>query len=386
MIVARVDGDADAACRALDRVAGRATASRPAARRAGRSASTTARPTISAGRGRAGRRRRSRSATSRCARRRSTTCSSSSPATASSTRTTTADDRPIASDRPRLDAVRRPSMTTVDAITAASTSPAVRPRPAGFVHDITAIAGRALRAVPRDLEAVIPPVLHRAVLLRREHRRRCRTSPRAASPASTTPRSRCRRRSCSASPACRGRRRWCSTCRTATSTGCCSRRCGGCRSCSATWSPTSPSPPRSPCRSWRSGFVARRALRDRAARRRWCSSLIAALWSLAFAGFGYAIALKTGNPAAVQLDASCCSSRSCSSPRRTCPRSQLSRWLDTVAAWNPVTYLLEGLRSLAIVRLGRGPTSARPLLAIAIVAALSMTLCFKALDGRVKQK
>ena len=27
--------------------------------------------------------------------------------------------------------------------------------------------------------------------------------------------------------------------------------------------------------------------------------VIAALWSLAFAGFGYAIALKTGNPAAV---------------------------------------------------------------------------------------
>ena len=30
-----------------------------------------------------------------------------------------------------------------------------------------------------------------------------------------------------------------------------------------------------------------------------CSSCIAALWSLAFSGFGYAIALKTGNPAAV---------------------------------------------------------------------------------------
>jgi ABC-2 type transport system permease protein len=27
--------------------------------------------------------------------------------------------------------------------------------------------------------------------------------------------------------------------------------------------------------------------------------ILAALWSLAFAGFGYAIALKTGNPAAV---------------------------------------------------------------------------------------
>ena len=44
----------------------------------------------------------------------------------------------------------------------------------------------------------------------------------------------------------------------------------------------------------------RRPLRGRSARRRSCSSLIAALWCLAYAGFAYAIALKTGNPAAVQ--------------------------------------------------------------------------------------
>ena len=75
---------------------------------------------------------------------------------------------------------------------------------------------------------------------------------------------------------------------------------------------------------------------------------LAALWSLAFTGFGYAIALKTGNPAAVNstfllffpflfLTSS------------YVPRSQLSGWLDTVAAFNPVTYLLEGLRSLVMV-------------------------------------
>ena len=33
-----------------------------------------------------------------------------------------------------------------------------RARPAGTFHDVFAIAGRALRAVPRDLEAVIPPI------------------------------------------------------------------------------------------------------------------------------------------------------------------------------------------------------------------------------------
>ena len=75
--------------------------------------------------------------------------------------------------------------------------------------------------------------------------------------------------------------------------------------------------------------------------------LLAALWSLAFAGFGYAIALKTGNPAAVNstfllffpflfLTSS------------YVPRSQLSGWLSTVAGFNPVTYLLGGLRSLVL--------------------------------------
>ena len=78
--------------------------------------------------------------------------------------------------------------------------------------------------------------------------------------------------------------------------------------------------------------------------------LLAALWSLAFAGFGYAIALKTGNPAAVN------SSFLLFFPflfltSSYVPREQLTGWLDTVAAWNPVTYLLEGLRSLIMRRL-----------------------------------
>ncbi|HEX6476484.1 MAG TPA: ABC transporter permease [Acidimicrobiales bacterium] len=111
--------------------------------------------------------------------------------------------------------------------------------------------------------------------------------------------------------------------------------------------------------------------------------LLAALWSLAFAGFGYAIALKTGNPAAVNsafllffpflfLTSS------------YVPRSQLTGWLNTVAAWNPVTYVLGGLRSLTMqgwqwTELGQA------LAAIAVVGVVSMTLCFGALRGRLKQ-
>lgn len=66
------------------------------------------------------------------------------------------------------------------------------------------------------------------------------------------------------------------------------------------------------------------------------------------------------------------------------PRSQLNGWLDTVAAWNPVTYLLDGLRTLTMqgwewVELGQA------LLAIGVVGAVSVSLCFAALRGRLRQ-
>ena len=50
-------------------------------------------------------------------------------------------------------------MTTLtDATVVAGGNEIIRGKPAGFVHDLTAIAGRALRAVPRDVAVVIPPV------------------------------------------------------------------------------------------------------------------------------------------------------------------------------------------------------------------------------------
>jgi ABC-2 type transport system permease protein len=110
---------------------------------------------------------------------------------------------------------------------------------------------------------------------------------------------------------------------------------------------------------------------------------MAAAWSLAFAAFGYAIALKTGNPAAVQ------SSFLLFFPflfltTAYVPRDQLTPWLQHVAAWNPVTYILQGLRSLALDGwVGKDLASAA--LAIVIVAVLSMAMCFRALSGRVKQ-
>ncbi len=40
-----------------------------------------------------------------------------------------------------------------------TTGQPIQARRTGFVHDVATIAGRALRAVPGDIEAVIPPVL-----------------------------------------------------------------------------------------------------------------------------------------------------------------------------------------------------------------------------------
>jgi len=66
------------------------------------------------------------------------------------------------------------------------------------------------------------------------------------------------------------------------------------------------------------------------------------------------------------------------------PRSQLTGWLDTVAGLNPVTYILDGLRSLAFEG-WQWDELAKTMVAIALVAALSMSMCFAALRGRVSQ-
>jgi len=111
--------------------------------------------------------------------------------------------------------------------------------------------------------------------------------------------------------------------------------------------------------------------------------VLAAFWSLSFAGFGYAVALKTGNPAAVNnmfllffpflfMTSS------------YVPRSQLTGWLNTVAAWNPVTYLLEGLRSLAL-RGWQWDELGQAAVAIALVGTLSTSMCFAALRGRIRR-
>ena len=110
--------------------------------------------------------------------------------------------------------------------------------------------------------------------------------------------------------------------------------------------------------------------------------LMGGLWGLAFTGFPYAIALKTGNPAAVN------SSFILFFPfafltTSFLPRQALTGWLSAVAGYNPVTYLLGGMRSLTD---GWDAGSlAEGFAAIAGVGVVSMSLAFAALRGRVRR-
>ncbi|MHB8463204.1 MAG: ABC transporter permease [Acidimicrobiales bacterium] len=110
---------------------------------------------------------------------------------------------------------------------------------------------------------------------------------------------------------------------------------------------------------------------------------MAGIWSLAFAGFGYAIALKTGNPAAVS-SAFLLFFPFLFMTSSYVPRTQLTGWLDTIAAWNPVTYVLEGQRSL-VTHGWQWDQLGKALLAIGVVALVSMSMCFAALRGRTKR-
>ncbi len=109
--------------------------------------------------------------------------------------------------------------------------------------------------------------------------------------------------------------------------------------------------------------------------------LLGALWGLAFTGFPYAIALKTANPGAVASSfilffpfAFLTSS--------TVPLENLTPWMRNIARFNPITYVLEGMRSLLeddwdFADIGKA------LLAIGILGAISQTMALSALRGRV---
>lgn len=111
--------------------------------------------------------------------------------------------------------------------------------------------------------------------------------------------------------------------------------------------------------------------------------LLSGLWGLAFTGFPYAIALRTGNPGAVN------SSFLLFFPfafltTTFLPQEALTGWLAAVADYNPVTYLLAGLRSL--ISSGWSPSDLLPAIgAVVGVGVVSFALAFSALRARVSR-
>jgi ABC-2 type transport system permease protein len=107
-----------------------------------------------------------------------------------------------------------------------------------------------------------------------------------------------------------------------------------------------------------------------------------ALWGLAFTGFPYAVALKTGSPAAVNAcyvvffplffltDA-------------VVPKQLLTGWFTVIATYNPVTYLLGALRALITSGWQAGPLL-EGLAAVTGLAVVGIGLALAALRARIR--
>jgi ABC-2 type transport system permease protein len=111
--------------------------------------------------------------------------------------------------------------------------------------------------------------------------------------------------------------------------------------------------------------------------------LMAGLWGLAFTGFPYSIALRTGNPTAVN-NAFLLFFPFAFLTTAYLPQESMTGWLATATKFNPTTYLLEGMR--AIIQEGwEWGAIGRAMLSILGVGLVSFSLAFAALRGRVKR-
>ncbi|MBA2558651.1 MAG: ABC transporter permease [Propionibacteriales bacterium] len=112
--------------------------------------------------------------------------------------------------------------------------------------------------------------------------------------------------------------------------------------------------------------------------------LLAASWGIAYSGIPYSIALKTGNPAAVNggfllffpfafLTTS------------LVPTSLMTGWMAVATTYNPVTYLLNGLRSL-ILDGWDGTALLKAFASVVLVGAVTLALALAALRGRASSR
>ena len=110
--------------------------------------------------------------------------------------------------------------------------------------------------------------------------------------------------------------------------------------------------------------------------------LIASAFGIAYSGLGFAIALKTGNAQATQ------SMWFLFMPLMFmttlfAPKEALAGWLSAAATVNPMTYILQGMRSLSQGG-WNGEDIGVALLAIVALGSVCMSAAFMALKGRVR--
>jgi ABC-2 type transport system permease protein len=110
--------------------------------------------------------------------------------------------------------------------------------------------------------------------------------------------------------------------------------------------------------------------------------LITSVWGLAFSAIGFAVALKTGNSQATQ------SIWTLFIPfmfltTAFAPLDALSGWLKVAATFNPMTYVLKGMRSLSMQGWDAGALS-EAVLAVVVFGIITLTLAFLAMRSRVR--
>jgi ABC-2 type transport system permease protein len=110
--------------------------------------------------------------------------------------------------------------------------------------------------------------------------------------------------------------------------------------------------------------------------------LMASLWGVVYSAIGFAIALKTGSPAATQSAWVFFFPLIFMAPSFA-PLDQLSGWLESAARFNPVTYLLGGMRALSMTG-WNGHDIGVAFLSIAAMGAVTLTLAFRGLLSRVR--
>lgn len=109
----------------------------------------------------------------------------------------------------------------------------------------------------------------------------------------------------------------------------------------------------------------------------------AALWGWAFTGIPYAIALKTGSPAAISASYGLFFPLFFLSDA-VVPKRELAGWYQAIASYNPITYLVEALRSLILV--GWQPWAlAKGALALGALGTVSISAALWALRSRTRR-